>query len=130
VLNSFNFDEHITVEVTIGYNTIVPNLKASIMLQNSWGEYLSTIVEEVVDHSGSGTPGDRMMCFRLQKNIIAPNSYALCVALFITPELVHDWVEMICPFKVIDTGTKMSAYEGINFGSYFQLDYSFTTKPL
>jgi hypothetical protein len=28
-------------------------------------------------------------------------------------------VEMVCTFNVIDNGTKMSIFEGINYGNFF-----------
>jgi lipopolysaccharide transport system ATP-binding protein len=125
MVDSFQFDEHINLHIGVKYNQFVPSLKIGLMLQNKTGEALTTIVEELTDVTRLDTGKELLYKVRLDKNVVAPNTYAFCVALFETVNIVYDWVEMVCPFKVIDSGTKMSAYEGLNFGSYFFMNYEF-----
>jgi len=125
---NFPFDEPVEVYTTVIVNDPVPSMKIAFMLQNRNGEYLSTIVEDIsklVTGKGKGELRFRLV---LKPGVIAPNSYAFCLALFVTPEMVYDWVEMACPINVVDSGTKMTAFENINFGSYFFVDHHFTVE--
>ena len=125
---NFPFDESITVCVTIHINEPIPSMKLACMLQNRNGEYLTTIVEDISKLVTEKKEGELSFRLTLKAGVIAPNGYAFCMALFVTPELVYDWVEMACPIQVIDSGTKMSAYENINFGSYFFVGHDFALE--
>ena len=57
-------------------------------------------------------------------NILTPNSFAFRFALFNQSGHVFDLVEMICPFSIVDPGSKMALYEGINYG-YFNANQKF-----
>jgi lipopolysaccharide transport system ATP-binding protein len=124
--DSFSFDENINVWVDVKVNTYIPSMKIAFMLQNSKGEYLTTIVEELGDIVKEKIGGEMHCKLILDTQVIAPNTYAFCIAIFVTVDIIYDWVEMVCPFKVLDSGTKMSAYEGINFGSYFFVGHQFS----
>jgi lipopolysaccharide transport system ATP-binding protein len=125
---NFQFDESITICVVVHINEAVPSMKLACMLQNRSGEYLTTVVEDISKLVTAKGEGDLSFRITLKPGVIAPNSYAFCMALFITPEMVYDWVDMACPIQVIDSGTKMSAYENINFGSYFFVGHDFIVE--
>jgi lipopolysaccharide transport system ATP-binding protein len=126
IQSKMDYGEPISLEVAIHFNRYVPNLKLAVMLQSQAGEYLTTMVFEVPDARSFNVNGEKVIKCKIEGGTVAPNQYAFCLALFITPELVHDWVEMVCPLSIIDTGTPMTAYAGINFGSYFFVPHQFT----
>jgi lipopolysaccharide transport system ATP-binding protein len=125
---NFPFDQSISVCVTVYINEPIPSIKLACMLQNSNGEYLTTIVEDISKLVTEKKEGELHFRLTIKAGIIAPNGYAFCMALFVTPEIVYDWVEMACPIRVVDSGTKISAYETLNFGSYFFVDHEFTVE--
>jgi lipopolysaccharide transport system ATP-binding protein len=94
-----------------------PASKVSITLQNNMGEYLSTIVQNLTDFSVR----DNVVYINLKlaSKVIAPNSYAFRVAVFVPNGKVYDLVEMVCPVKIFDSGTEMALFEGFNYGSFF-----------
>lgn len=52
----------------------------------------------------------------LQEGIVAPNNYSFVVAAFIPNHKVIDVVENICRITIIDSGTELSKFEGIDYG--------------
>lgn len=127
---SFLFSESISVNIVIRFNKYVSNLKVGLMLQNSSAEHLTTIVEELQELENCPALEKAELCFKLDPSVIAPNSYAFCISLFSTVDQVYDWVDMVCPFKVVDSGTKISAYEGINLGCYFIMGHRFSCSVI
>lgn len=50
------------------------------------------------------------------KEIIAPNTYYFRVVVF-NDSQIYENLENICHVRVADTGTLLSKYEGVNYGS-------------
>ena len=116
----FRFDEEIVLDLTLTVKDHNSMAKLSVTLQNGSGDYLSTFVEDI-----SGLMGDlneAQIKYKLPHSLITPNLYYFRFALFVPNGEVFDLVEHVCPTKIIDSGTNMSLYEGINYGS-FTLDY-------
>ena len=124
----FQFDESIVICTTIHINEPVPFMKLAIILQNKNGEYLTTIVEDISKFVMTKGKGDLHFQLMLKPGIVAPNSYAFCLNLFVTPEIVYDHVEMVCPIRISERGTRIMNYESANFGSYFFMDYHFSAE--
>ena len=116
---SFQFDESVYIRTTIMVKDFDASAKISVTLQNHFSENLSTFVEELGVFYRNGDECQALI--RLPAGIIAPNTYALRLAIF-TPNHIYDLVEMICPFTILETGSKMALYQGYNYGSFF-LDY-------
>jgi len=114
---SFQFDENVCIEVTIDFRDFDSSAKISVTLQNSNADYLSTFVEDLSDHYNNEIQS--RLTIKLPHSIIAPNTYALRLAIFCPNGIVYDLIEMICPFRIIETGSKMAIFEGINYGSFF-----------
>jgi lipopolysaccharide transport system ATP-binding protein len=125
---NFQFDEQIVIYASIFVKEFIPAVKLVCMLQNRNGEYLTTLVEDFSKHISEKGPGELRVRLILKEGTIAPNEYAFCLALLVTPEVLYDWVERACPINVLDSGTKMSAYENINFGTYFFVDHEFIVE--
>lgn len=117
VTDTYQFDQSILLELTIVVNEDNPSAKVSITLQNTYGDYMSTIVFNLSELVAEG--GLRKAKLKLAPGIIAPNSYAFRIAVFIPNGRVYDLIEMICPIKIYDNGTEMAMFEGINYGSFF-----------
>jgi len=117
--DNFSSKEKILLELALNINEFDKELKIGITLQSRIGDYLSTFIE----HSSNFEVYDnKLLCrFLIDTSIISPNLYFLRVAAF-SDSKVYDVHEMICPFKVNDTGTAMAQYEGVNYG-YFSLNY-------
>jgi lipopolysaccharide transport system ATP-binding protein len=117
----FQFEESISLRVSMEVNSFDPSAKISVTLQNNHGEFLSTFVEDLSDvYNKNGTTG---FVIKFPSKVIAPNTYAFRLAVFSPNAVVYDLVEMICPVRIVDTGSRMALFEGINYGSFF-LDYT------
>ena len=114
---NFQFDEHVYISAELIIEEFDRSARISFTLQNNNAEYLSTFVEELSVFYKE----DRKcrILVKLPSNLIAPNTYALRLAVFGPNGVVHDLVEMVCPFRVLETGSKMAQYEGFNYGSFF-----------
>jgi len=110
----FGFDEEIAFLGKIKMNRTPYNLKIGITLQNIQGYYISTSIYELENKDFKSE--DLVFKISFPSNLIAPNSYYIRIALF-NDNQVFEIVENICNVRVIDTGTELSKYEGINYGS-------------
>jgi lipopolysaccharide transport system ATP-binding protein len=119
----FMFTESITLKFGIKVNVFDPSAKISITFQNTNGDFLSTLVEDLSKYYH----GNEIInvTIKFASAILAPNSYAFRLAVFHHNRNVYDLVEMVCPIQITDTGTKMALYEGINYGNFF-IDYDVT----
>lgn len=122
--DEYLFDESICLEVKILVNNLSPGLKLSVTIQNTNGDFLSTIAEDVSSLT-KGT-GEFGCTIKFRPSLIAPNSYAFRLALFHYNITTFDIVEMVCPVRIIDNGTPMALFEGINYGC-FLIDYDIKT---
>src|SRR5450432_769328 len=107
----FGFDEEIAFLGKIKMNRTPYNLKIGITLQNIQGYYISTSIYELENKDFKSE--DLVFKISFPSNLIAPNSYYIRIALF-NDNQVFEIVENICNVRVIDTGTELSKYEGIN----------------
>lgn len=115
--DNFQFNESVFIKANLLVKEYDLSAKISFTLQNNNGEYISTFVEDLsVFYSGKS---ETKILIKLPSNLIAPNTYALRLAVFCPNGVVYDLQEMICPFKVIETGSTMAMYEGFNYGSFF-----------
>ena len=115
-LSDFDFMEDIYVQTKFKIDQFV-NSQISLTIQGKNEEYLTTIVEDLAQITNSKS-GEFCITFKLSGSIIAPNSYYIRVALFILNGEVFDLIEMICPFKVHDSGSNLAALEGFDYGNY------------
>jgi len=116
ITENFQFDENIFLNVKICIKNYNPSAKISFTLQNVTGDYLSTFVEDLSNVYKGNEESEFII--KLQSSLIAPNSYYFRLAIFIPNGHVFDLVEMICPIKIFDSGTDMSLFADINYGSF------------
>lgn len=116
-VENYQFNENIFIKAKLIVDQYDSSAKISFTLQNNNAEYLSTFVEDLsVFFNGER---ECKILIKLPSNLIAPNTYAFRLAVFCPSGIVYHLVEMICPFKIIDTGSKMALYDGYNYGSFF-----------
>ncbi|NJO25943.1 MAG: ATP-binding cassette domain-containing protein [Bacteroidia bacterium] len=116
----FQFNESIYLKVKMNVEAFDPNAKISFTIQNNNGDYLSTIVEDLSVFYKGITETEILL--KLASHVLAPNTYAFRLAIFHHNVAVFDLVEMVCPLRIVDTGSKMAMFEGINYGNFF-IDY-------
>ena len=123
--NSFITSSQIIFRFTINKKIANSFVKLSCTIQSKTGEYLTTFVEDLENWFDS-TNGSRTFQVIYPGGVLAPNSYAFRIAIFVTSGQVYDLAEMICPFSIIDEGSTMAAFEGFSYG-YFTPNHEFTT---
>jgi lipopolysaccharide transport system ATP-binding protein len=116
----FQFDESVTLQARLDVENFDANAKISLTIQNNNGDFISTLVEDL----GAVYKGKKEVEFKIKfaPKVLAPNTYAFRLAIFHHNVVVYDLVEMICPVRIIDVGSKMAMFEGINYGNFF-IDY-------
>jgi lipopolysaccharide transport system ATP-binding protein len=119
-IENFQFDESVYIKAALVVEDLDVTAKVSFTLQNNNSEYLSTFVEDLKFFYSNSK--ECQVLIKLPASLIAPNTYALRLAIFCPNGIIYDLVEMICPFRIIETGSKMALFEGINYGSFF-MDY-------
>ncbi len=122
-VNVFKDSDIIKIKIRIKKNDSSSHIKLSCTIQSMTGEYLSTFVENMEDYFTEES-GVRTFLVNYPSNLISPNHYAFRFALFSSNGVVYDLVEMVCPMRIIDTGSNMAIYEGTNYG-YFNAQQKF-----
>jgi lipopolysaccharide transport system ATP-binding protein len=121
----FSFNQSVGLHIEGILNEFDNTAKISVTIQNTNGDYLTTIVENVSHFLEKGTASFSKTIY-FEPNLISPNSYSFRIAFFNTKGHVYDLVEMICPFQIIDNGTNLALFEGINYGC-FNIKYSISS---
>ncbi len=114
--SSFGFDENIVIKITInGSKFVERDTKISITLLDKFQARVFTSVKvfSVFLNNNSFS----VISIKIPKSIIAPNSYSFRYAIFNDSGKVYDLIENITKIKIIDTGTEMTKYEGVDYGS-------------
>ena len=122
--NNFKSSEPIILKIKINKN--IPNnlVRLSVTIQNNNGDYINTFVENMEDYF-SETDKTKYFMITYPADLLSPNHFSFRLALFTQSGHVFDLVEMICPINIVDSGSKMAIYEGINYG-YFNANQKFT----
>jgi lipopolysaccharide transport system ATP-binding protein len=115
--DSFRFDEEIILDISLCVKRFNSSTKLSVTLQNSLGDFISTFVEDLPSITDSLNDNVQIE-YKLPHSLITPNSYSFRLALFIPNSNVFDLIELVCPIRIIDSGTRMAAFEGINYGNF------------
>jgi lipopolysaccharide transport system ATP-binding protein len=113
--DQFSFFESVVVKISVQVNKKYAGMKIGFNVQNNYGVYVSTSIQDVDPDSlieGS------LLSFKvtIPSSIIAPNKYSFRFALF-SGGNIFDVIENVCQFKINDTGTDLSVYEGVDYGT-------------
>lgn len=122
--NNFKSSEFIHLKIKVNKNISDCVVRLSVTIQNNNGDYINTFVENMEDYfSEYDTHKEFLISY--PADLLSPNHFSFRLALFTQNGFVFDLVEMICPINVVDSGSKMAIYEGINYG-YFNANQKFT----
>lgn len=88
--------------------------KLCITIQDQFQNYISTVIKNLSDFPNDD--GIIECKLQLPGSFLVPNSYSLRVAIFVGHSTPIDIIDSACPFRVIDAGSDMASYEGINYG--------------
>jgi lipopolysaccharide transport system ATP-binding protein len=115
-IDQFSFDQEIFIKALIRINNVTNNTYIGIGLQDKNNVRVSTFLRPVTDFI-KGVELQFPLTVTLPSKVIAPNSYSFTIALFEPNGKVYDLVENILPFRLVDSGTDYSVFEGIDYGS-------------
>jgi lipopolysaccharide transport system ATP-binding protein len=111
----FGFHQSVTLVIEIQDCRECQEVQLCVTVQDQQNNYVSTVVAPLKTFEPQGNT--RMARLKLPRGILAPNCYSFRVALVEGRDRGLDIVDSACQFRVIDTGTEMAAYEGLNYGS-------------
>ncbi len=113
----YGFNENIVVLFKIkGDSELDRELKISITLLDKFQTRIFTTVK-LLNEFSSVKNEIISVKVTIPKQIIAPNVYSFRLAIFNDSGKVYDLVENVCRVKIVDTGTEMTKYEGVDYGS-------------
>ena len=113
---SFGFNEDIFLEFEVNILNFVPNIKLSVTLTDKFQAYVFTSVVNLDEYFREGSEIIKLKML-IPKGIIAPNNYSFRYAIFNKLGKTFDLLENETKIKIIDTGSQMSEFEGIDYGS-------------
>ncbi len=109
------FNESINISLKIIYNERQPNLKISVTMLDKFQSRIFTSVELLDNHILSDG-NEYSLTLKIPGNIIAPNYYTFRYALYDDNGNVFDLLESETKVRIMDTGTEMAKYEGVDYG--------------
>jgi lipopolysaccharide transport system ATP-binding protein len=113
----FSFDQPIRFKFSFVIQEFHSNLQIGIGMQDKYYNRLFTVLKPINFFEKNETDTYTAI-IELPSSLIAPNVYNFVFALWTSNHIVFDLVENIGPIKIHDTtGTELSAYEGIDYGS-------------
>jgi lipopolysaccharide transport system ATP-binding protein len=114
--SSFAFDEKIKLNFEFTISEIHHNAQIGISLQDKFQNRVFTILKPLTSFKNiKGT--DYSGTLELPSSLIAPNSYSFVFALWTKDGIVFDLIESVCPIRILDNGTDLSLYEGVDYGN-------------
>jgi lipopolysaccharide transport system ATP-binding protein len=114
-VEEYLFNQSIILKIKMEINEFIPGTHIGIALLDKMETRVFTVVRELLKEEIN----EKELIFKvkLQASIIAPNSYSFVVAAFVPNLKVIDTVENICRVTIVDSGTDLSKFEGIDYGS-------------
>jgi lipopolysaccharide transport system ATP-binding protein len=114
--DAFGFHEPIAIEMTVVTSITIPtDTKVSVTLLDKFQGRIFTVVKGLSELPAR--TGSFSIHLVLPKSLIAPNSYSFRYAIFNDKGEIYDLVENVTPVKIVDTGSAMATYEGVDYGS-------------
>ncbi len=123
--DQFGFSEPLTVVVKIVAEKRYSNVLVGFNLMNSYGSYVSSSVH-ALNYDEDKNIMNYEFRITIPHSIIAPNMYSFRFAIFGGNNKLYDVLESECQFKINDTGTALSSFEGVDYGSVI-LDFKWKT---
>ncbi|MCA0398098.1 MAG: ABC transporter ATP-binding protein [Bacteroidetes bacterium] len=112
----FAFNENVFLSFSFYLNDAVPNIQIGIGIQNKYQSRVATVAKDAVYFSkadGNLYSGK----LSLPSGLFAPGAYSFILVLWVRDVEVYDSVDSILHFKIHDSGTEMSVFEGYDYGN-------------
>jgi len=114
----YRFDEEVIVAVELLLNSYSDDLELAVRLVDRYNNPVFTILEKLDKHYKRN--GKRMRLNVVFPAIfITPGKYSWVLCINEPGVQLHDLQNDVLPFRVLDTGSDFSRYDGINYGSVF-----------
>ncbi len=113
--STFGFNENISIVIKLNIVDYHNKSILGIGLQDKYSNRVFTIVKNISEFYN----GERVynLIVTLPKSIIAPNLYSFVFAVFEQKDNIHCLADNVCAIKVVDTGSELSSFEGVDYGS-------------
>lgn len=112
--NEFAHNEPVNIRLEV-QNVNPRNLDIGIAVLDRFKSKVFTVIRNL-DLEGQNGKSLVVEC-EIPPSFLAPGSYSLDVALFNSKITSYEYLTDILPFKVIDNGTELAAFEGADYGS-------------
>lgn len=123
---SIEHDKSLTLEFKLHLRKPIDDLILGFSLQDAGQKRIFTIhhpLKKVVSSN------DKLTAIRLKipGGLLTPGHYSWIVAAFVQGVEMFDAQWGVCGFNVIDAGSDLAAYDGVDYGCVFVRDYNFET---
>jgi len=122
---TFGTSEKIQIHLNLHLKKNNPALEIAMALMDKRDCRVFTIHEPVENNWIEGT--DRRITIELPENHIAPGLFSWIVTIHIPHQKSYHCVKNICSFTVVDTGSRLSDYDGADMGVVFP-NYSISSN--
>jgi lipopolysaccharide transport system ATP-binding protein len=112
IKTSFGFNENIVCNLKINENIKSANVKIGVALTSKLKQRVFTIVNDLCN-----LDLEKNIQLVLPSNLIAPNDYSFTIAIFIHQGETFEIIEDVVDLNIVDTGTELSIFEGLDFGN-------------
>jgi len=112
--NEFAHDEPVRIRFEI-QNILSKNVDIGVAVLDRFKSKVFTTIRNL--DLGKVSNNGLMVDCEIPHSFLAPGSYSLDVALFNSKITSYEYINDILPFKVIDNGTELAAFEGADYGS-------------
>lgn len=113
--SEISFNDNFAITGTIAVNKLPAQLIVGVTLLNHVGDYVVTTIQSV-EKEISQNKAEISFKLEFPKLLFAPNFYSFRIALFNNSE-IFEIVENICRFRILDSGTELTKYEGTYYGN-------------
>lgn len=112
--NEFAHNEPVNIRLEV-QNVNPRHLDIGIAVLDRFKSKVFTVIRnlDLEGHTGKSL----VVECEIPSSFLAPGSYSLDVALFSSKVTSYEYLTDILPFKVIDNGTELAAFEGADYGS-------------
>ena len=111
----FGTNESITIGLELVIKKYQPGVEFAIALMDKKDNRVFTIHEDIFTNDHHST-GKRNIQLEIHSGYLAPGKYSWIAAVHIPNQVAFHVIENICNFSIIDSGTKLSGYEGTDMG--------------
>lgn len=118
--SNFAFDEEYYLQITFKIKNYVKHCVVGFHLKDKYGRIVFTSQIELDKFNfNQNNKQEHHLRVNFPKKFLTPNQYSILGALHIPNVRVIDSVNDLCVLNIIDTGSELSIYEGMDYGCVF-----------